>query len=120
MRLPAIEIPARSLPVYPTQIYSSLDALLLTLLLLAYDPFRRRDGELFALMLSVYAMTRFLIEILRTDEAADLRHGDEHRAEHQPPDLDPHGGILALSAAAAEGIGALWKAAASGRGKLAG
>ena len=41
-------------PVHPTQIYSSIDALLICLLLLAYDPFRRRDGELSALMLTVY------------------------------------------------------------------
>jgi len=57
------------LPVYPTQIYDSLSALLLCLLLLAYDPFRRRDGELFALMMSVYPVTRFLLERIRTDEA---------------------------------------------------
>ncbi|MBN2580424.1 MAG: prolipoprotein diacylglyceryl transferase [Pirellulales bacterium] len=68
LTLPAVEIPRRSLPVHPTQIYSSLGTLLLCLLLLAYDPFHRRDGELFALMVSVYAVNRFLIEILRTDE----------------------------------------------------
>jgi phosphatidylglycerol:prolipoprotein diacylglycerol transferase len=66
--LPAVALPARSLPVYPTQIYSSLGALVIFFLLLAYDPFHRRDGELFALMVSVYAVHRFLIEILRTDE----------------------------------------------------
>jgi membrane-associated protease RseP (regulator of RpoE activity) len=66
--LPAIKIPGRSLPVYPTQIYSAINALLLCLLLLACDPLRRRDGELFALMISVYAAARFLLEILRTDE----------------------------------------------------
>ena len=36
--------------------------------MLAYDPFRRRDGELWALMLTVYAVTRFLEEVIRTDE----------------------------------------------------
>jgi phosphatidylglycerol:prolipoprotein diacylglycerol transferase len=66
--LPAISIPRRSLPVHPTQVYSSLNALLLCLLLLAYDPFRRRDGELSALMITVYPITRFLLEIVRTDE----------------------------------------------------
>ena len=68
--VPAIAPPSRTLPVHPTQIYSMIDALLLCLLLLAYDPFRRRDGELFALMLTVYPVTRFLIESLRTDESA--------------------------------------------------
>jgi len=68
--IPAVSPPRRSLPVHPTQIYSSIDALLLCLLLLAYEPFRRRDGELFALMMSIYPVTRFCIENLRTDEAA--------------------------------------------------
>jgi phosphatidylglycerol---prolipoprotein diacylglyceryl transferase len=62
--------PGRSLPVQPSQPLSTIDALLLCLLLLAYDPFRRRDGELFALMMSIYPITRFLIEGLRSDEAA--------------------------------------------------
>jgi phosphatidylglycerol---prolipoprotein diacylglyceryl transferase len=66
--LDAVPVPQHSLAVYPTQIYSAIDALILFLLLLAYDPFRRRDGELFALMISVYAVTRFFVEILRTDE----------------------------------------------------
>ncbi len=57
-------------PVHPTQLYSSLNALLLCLFLIAYAPFRRRDGELFALLLTLYPITRFVLEIIRTDEAA--------------------------------------------------
>ncbi len=68
----AVNPPPRSLPVEPSQPLSTIDALLLCLLLLAYDPFRRRDGELFALMMSIYPITRFLIEFLRSDEAAVL------------------------------------------------
>ena len=60
----------RSLPVHPTQLYSTIDALILCFLLLCYDRFRRRDGELTALMLTIYPITRFLIESIRTDEAA--------------------------------------------------
>jgi phosphatidylglycerol---prolipoprotein diacylglyceryl transferase len=60
----------RSLPVHPTQIFSTLDALLVCLVLLIYDRFRRRDGELFALMMSIAPVTRFLVECLRSDEAA--------------------------------------------------
>ena len=67
--------PKRSLPVQPSQPLSTVDALLLCLLLLAYDPFRRRDGELLALMMSIYPITRFLIEGLRSDEAAALGTG---------------------------------------------
>jgi phosphatidylglycerol---prolipoprotein diacylglyceryl transferase len=70
--VPAVEPPRQSLAVQPAQPLSTIDALLLCLLLLAYDPFRRRDGELFAVMMSIYPITRFLIEGLRTDEAGVL------------------------------------------------
>ncbi len=60
----------RSLPVHPTQIYSSIGSLLLTGLLMAYYPIRRRDGEVMALLLVTYPINRFLIERLRDDEGA--------------------------------------------------
>ncbi|MCR4412223.1 MAG: prolipoprotein diacylglyceryl transferase [Thermoguttaceae bacterium] len=62
-------LPGRSLPIHPTQLYSAIDALVLCLFLLAYDPFRRRDGELLAMFLTLYPVTRFLMEQIRTDEA---------------------------------------------------
>jgi phosphatidylglycerol:prolipoprotein diacylglycerol transferase len=58
----------KSAPVHPTQLYSSINAGLLCLFFLAYAPFARRDGELWALLLSIYPVTRFLLEIIRTDE----------------------------------------------------
>ena len=61
-------LPSRSLPVHPTQIYSAINATLLFLLTLAYFPFRRRHGQVIALLLSLYATTRFLLELVRTDE----------------------------------------------------
>lgn len=62
-------------PVHPTQIYSSINALLLCLLLLACAPFCRRDGELFALLMSTYPITRFLLEMIRTDESPVFHTG---------------------------------------------
>ncbi len=62
-------------PIHPTQIYSSINALILCLLLLAFAPFRTRDGQVFALFLTIYPATRFLIEIIRNDEAAILGTG---------------------------------------------
>jgi phosphatidylglycerol:prolipoprotein diacylglycerol transferase len=59
-----------SLPVHPTQLYSVIDGLILTGLLLAYYPLRRRDGEVTALLMVTYPITRILIEYLRSDEAA--------------------------------------------------
>lgn len=61
-------LPPRSNPVHPVQIYSAINAAVLCLFLLAYEPFRRRDGEMLALFLTLYPITRFLLEIIRTDE----------------------------------------------------
>jgi phosphatidylglycerol:prolipoprotein diacylglycerol transferase len=66
------KIPQRSRPVHPTQIYSAINAGLLCLLLWAYYPFRRRDGQVIALALSVYPITRMLLESIRTDEPGRL------------------------------------------------
>jgi phosphatidylglycerol:prolipoprotein diacylglycerol transferase len=62
--------PPRSQPVHPAQLYSAIDAGLLAWLLWSYFPFRRRDGEVVALMLSIHPVTRFLLEYIRTDEPA--------------------------------------------------
>jgi phosphatidylglycerol:prolipoprotein diacylglycerol transferase len=62
--------PARSLPVHPTQIYSAANAGLLAWLLWAYYPWRRRDGEVLALLLTLYPIARFLLEKIRIDENA--------------------------------------------------
>jgi phosphatidylglycerol:prolipoprotein diacylglycerol transferase len=63
------ETPSRSLPVHPAQLYSFLDAMLLFFFLLAYEPFRRRDGEILAWLLTIHPISRFLLEMLRSDEA---------------------------------------------------
>jgi phosphatidylglycerol:prolipoprotein diacylglycerol transferase len=59
---------AWSLPVHPTQLYSALDGLVLWALVTAYYPLRKRDGEVMALLMVTYPITRFLIERLRNDE----------------------------------------------------
>jgi len=56
--------------VHPTQIYSTIDGLVLLGLLSAYYPLRRRDGEVMALLMVTYPITRFLVEYLRSDEPA--------------------------------------------------
>ena len=99
---------ARSLPVHPTQIYSTIDALLLCLLLLAYDPFRRRDGELFALMMSIYPVTRFLHRKPAERRGARVRHGHEHFAKRQPPVADLRGGAVVLYPSPAENVYGVW------------
>ena len=68
-------LPSHALPVHPTQIYSSMNAGLLCLLLWAYYPFRRRDGEVFAALFLLYPFTRILLEVIRTDEAGKFGTG---------------------------------------------
>ena len=75
LRLPAVTAPERSHPVHPTQIYSTINALLICLFLLTYDPFRRRNGELWAWMMTIYPLARFLEEMIRNDEASILCTG---------------------------------------------
>jgi phosphatidylglycerol---prolipoprotein diacylglyceryl transferase len=60
--------PDHSLRVHPTQLYAAIDAALLCLVLWALYPFRRRDGEVLAWMLTLYAPVRIVEEMLRTDE----------------------------------------------------
>jgi phosphatidylglycerol---prolipoprotein diacylglyceryl transferase len=60
----------RTRPIHPTQIYSAIDAFLLFFVLLAYEPFQRRSGELLALMLTLHPISRFLLEVIRIDEAS--------------------------------------------------
>jgi phosphatidylglycerol---prolipoprotein diacylglyceryl transferase len=63
-------LPARSLPVHPAQLYSAIDAALLCWLLWAFYPFRRRDGEVIALLFILHPISRFLLEVVRVDESA--------------------------------------------------
>jgi len=62
----------RSRPVHPTQLYSTLDGLILALFLWAWYPYRRRDGEVTAWMFTLYPITRFLMESIRTDELKNI------------------------------------------------
>lgn len=62
------KLPAWSLPIHPTQLYAFVDAALLTFFLWNYFPFRRRDGEVFALLVTIHPISRFLLELIRMDE----------------------------------------------------
>jgi phosphatidylglycerol:prolipoprotein diacylglycerol transferase len=62
--------PLRSRPVHPTQIYSSINAVLLAWVLWSFYPYRRRDGEVIAMLALLYPISRFLLEVIRIDESA--------------------------------------------------
>ena len=66
--IPAAAI--RSLPIHPTQLYAVLDGIALLAVLTWFYPRRRRDGEVMALLMVMYAVSRFLIEGFRSDEPA--------------------------------------------------
>lgn len=63
----ASDLPRASLPLYPTQIFSSIDAALICALLWFAYPFRRREGQIFGLLLILYPITRFIEESIRDD-----------------------------------------------------
>jgi phosphatidylglycerol:prolipoprotein diacylglycerol transferase len=69
LTVPLDKLPARSLRVHPAQIYSTINATLLFLVLWFFWTVRRNDGEVFALMLILYSVGRFMLEIVRRDEA---------------------------------------------------
>jgi phosphatidylglycerol---prolipoprotein diacylglyceryl transferase len=65
-----IDLPAftpKTLHLHPTQIYESISMLLLFLVLMAYYPLRRHDGEVMILFMIGYSVHRFLNEVLRND-----------------------------------------------------
>jgi phosphatidylglycerol:prolipoprotein diacylglycerol transferase len=68
INIPATTPPDRSRPVHPTQLYSAIDGAILGWLLWSFFPYRRRDGEAIALLLTIHPITRFLLETIRTDE----------------------------------------------------
>ena len=65
-------LPPRSLPVHPAQIYASINALLLCLLTWTLQPLVRRDGLVFLSGVTLYAVSRFLEEQIRSDELGQL------------------------------------------------
>lgn len=62
-----------SLPVHPTQVYESLASLAVAAVCLLWvHPRKRYDGQVFAAFLALYAVARFLLEILRRDERGSI------------------------------------------------
>jgi phosphatidylglycerol:prolipoprotein diacylglycerol transferase len=57
-----------SLPVHPTQLYESLNGLILLGLVFLVRRYRRFSGEMFVAFTMGYAILRYFVEILRADE----------------------------------------------------
>jgi len=56
------------IPLHPTQVYESLATLAIFGILLWWYPRKTRDGEVFLVYLTLYAVARFFLEFLRGDE----------------------------------------------------
>lgn len=65
-RIPITFTP-KTVPFFPTQLYETISMLLLTFLLLAFQPFRRHDGQVMVLLMLGYAAHRFLNEAIRIE-----------------------------------------------------
>lgn len=61
-----------TIPVHPAQIYSSLLAFLLAGVLIWAFRNRRFEGFVFGLMLTLYPVNRFILELIRSDEKGQL------------------------------------------------
>jgi len=64
--------PPWSLPIHPAQLYAAFDAALLALLAVVFTPLARRNGEVFALVLTLHPLSRILLEAIRVDEPPAL------------------------------------------------
>ena len=69
-----IDINAPCTPsLHPTQIYSSIDGFIIAAITSWYFWHRRRNGEVLAVALMIYPVTRFCMEFLRADEVGQLK-----------------------------------------------
>ncbi|MDP1564100.1 MAG: prolipoprotein diacylglyceryl transferase [Pirellulaceae bacterium] len=66
--VPWSTLPPVTQPIHPTQLYSSVNAFILAILVGLSYRFRRFDGQSFAWLLVLYGITRFIIEWIRVDE----------------------------------------------------
>jgi phosphatidylglycerol:prolipoprotein diacylglycerol transferase len=62
----------QSLPAHPGQLYGLINGLLIAGVLLAFSRLRSREGQVFALMLMLYPVTRFVLESVRGDNAHEI------------------------------------------------
>ncbi len=61
-------LPAWSLPVHPSQVYSAVDSFLLCLLIVCLQPWVKRDGQAFFTAVGLHGVARFTLELIRSDE----------------------------------------------------
>lgn len=65
----------QTMSLHPTQIYSSINGVILAVIVIAYYRYRKGDGSVIALAMMLYPMSRICLEILRNDELGQLGTG---------------------------------------------
>lgn len=73
-QLKALAARHRSLPVHPTQVYSTITALLVAFFLNALYWRRSRDGQVIMALFLIEPVTRWLLEVIRADNPVDTIH----------------------------------------------
>lgn len=62
-----ISFTPRTVTFFPTQLYETISMVLLILVLLAFQPFRRHDGQVMVVLMVGYAIHRFFNEAIRIE-----------------------------------------------------
>ena len=96
-----------SLPVHPTQLYESAASLAIAGVCLLWVHGRKRyDGQVFAAFLALYAVARFLLEVLRRDDRGGVARavdvaasGSRHARRRRRHSLGVAGGDAGLPTA---------------------
>ncbi len=65
----------QTMSLHPTQIYSSINGVVLAAIMIAYYRYRKGDGSVIALAMMLYPISRISLEILRNDELGQLGTG---------------------------------------------
>jgi len=61
-----------NVPLYPTQIYSSLNELMIFFILISIRNYKKFDGQIIALWMLIYPVGRFIIEFYRGDPRGSI------------------------------------------------
>jgi phosphatidylglycerol:prolipoprotein diacylglycerol transferase len=69
----AVAASERSLPVHPSQLYSTFTALLIAAICVSYFSLKPAPGKVMALMLMLEGPTRFVLEMLRSEPTVGVR-----------------------------------------------
>lgn len=60
------------IPLHPTQLYSSLNNLMIFIVLWYFRRRKKYDGQLFLIYVSLYGITRSFLEVFRGDDRGDF------------------------------------------------